>query len=185
MKKIIALVLCAAMLFACAAATAENAKVSMGTLKVNKAFDIHYDPLPDYYSLNVIIQNDMTIFADITTPDTNLPKLSLAIAFNDEWADTEKLNDVSEADMQEIKDSFCEEYSNPTFEIRETDAGTQLLTVMSPTLMDAYVYTIYMGHEIEFHIVPGDDQYALTGEDINRVVTFLNGMEFVPVETAQ
>ncbi len=182
MKKIIALVLSLVMLLSCAAAVAEEEKASMGTLKVNKAFDIKYSPLPDGYNLSIFQQNDMAIIANIKSNQETLPRMGLVIAFNDEWADTEKLNDVSEEDLEAIKNSFFEEYSQLYFETKETASGTQLLIVQVPGGQDAYVYTIYKGHEIEIHIFPGTEQNELTDADIDRVVTFLSDMDFVPVE---
>ncbi len=185
MKKIIALVLSVMMLLTCAAAMAEAEKESMGTLKVNKAFEIRYSPLPDDYTLSIFQQNDMTIIANIKSSQAVLPRMGLTIAFNDEWADTERLNDVSEEDLEAIKDSFYSEYNELTFETRETAAGTQLLVVTVPSGQDAYVYTIYMGHEIEIHLIPGEEQEALSAADIDRVVAFLSDMDFVPMEAAQ
>ena len=183
MKKIIALVLSLVMLLACAAATAEAEKDSMGTLKVNKAFDIRYSALPNDYTLFFYQQNDMTIIANIKSTQKDLPQMGLVIAFNDEWAGTERLNDVSEEDLQAIKDSFSDEYEEQlTFDMKETAAGTKLLTVMTPGGQDAYVYTIYKDHEIEMHIVPGEEQTALGEADLDRVVAFLSDVDFVPVE---
>jgi len=181
MKKIIALVLGFIMLLTCAAALAEAEKISMGTLKVGKAFDIRYSELPDGYTLTIYQQNDMTIIANIKTEQETLPRMGLVIAFNDEWADTAKLNDLSDEDLQAIKDSFIEEYESAEFDIRDTAFGTHLLTVKVPGGQDAYVYTIYLGHEIEIHLIPGTEQKELTDADIERVVNFLSDMEFVPV----
>lgn len=182
MKRIIALALSLVILLACAAAAAETEKESMGILKVNKAFDIRYSALPNEYKLSILQQNDMTIIAHIKSPRTNIPQMDLVIAFNDGWAETERLNDVSEEDLQAIRDSFIEEYENLDFDIRETAAGTHLLTVTVPGGQDAYVYTIYKGHEIEIHLYPGKEQGTLTDVDIERVVAFLSDMDFVPVE---
>ena len=53
MKRLIALVLGLALLLACAAAVAETAeKESLGILKVNKSFDIRYNPLPNDYTMS-------------------------------------------------------------------------------------------------------------------------------------
>ena len=97
MKKIIALVLSLMMLLSCAAALAETAeKESMVILKVNKAFNIKYSALDNGYSVSIYQQNDMVIIANISSPEKTLPRMGLVIAFNDEWAETERLNDVSE-----------------------------------------------------------------------------------------
>ena len=184
MKKIIALVLSLVMLLGCAAAMAEAeaGKESLGVLKVVGAFDIKYSPLPNDYKVNVYMQNDMTLIANITTSKAELPQMGLIISFNDEWADTERLNDVTDEDMEAIKDSFFEEYDEVEFDIKETNAGTKLLIAKIPGGQEAYVYTIYKGYELEMEIIPDKDG-ELTDEDIDRVVAFLSEMEFVPVET--
>ena len=185
MKKIIALVLCLMMVLTCAAAMAEveTEKESLGVLKVVGAFDIRYSPLPNDYKIDVYLQNDMTLIANIDTPKPDLPKMGLIIAFNDEWDGTERLNDVSDEDMEAIKDSFFEEYDEVDFDIKETKAGTKLLIARIPGGQDAYVYTIYKGHELEMHLIPGAEEDELTDADIERVVAFLSDMDFVPVET--
>ena len=182
MKKIIAVAIAVLLLLACAAAPAESQMESLGTLRVQKGFDIRYSALPDDYTLTVFLQDEMTIFANIESTRTNLPRMGLVIAYNDQWAETERLNDLSEEEMQVIRNSFAEEYGDLEFEIKETKYGTNLLVVEAPSRLDAYVYTIYKGHEIEIHLFPGADQEALTDADIDRVVAFLSDMEFVPVE---
>ena len=57
--------------------------------------------------------------------------------------------------MEAIKDSFFEEYDEVEFDIKETKAGTKLLIAKIPGGREAYVYTIYKGHELEMEIVPG------------------------------
>lgn len=182
MKRIIALVIALAMLLACTAAMAEAETKSMGILMVNKAFNITYSPLPDDYMLHINTQNDMVIIADILSTQPTMPRMYLNIAFNDEWGEVERLNDIPEEELQVIRDDFSEEYAGLEFGIAETANGTKLLTVKAPSGVDAYVYTIYKGHEIEIHIVPGAEQEKLTDADIDRVVAFLSDMQFVPVE---
>ena len=184
MKRLIALVLSLALLLACAAAAAESGtaeKESLGILKVNKSFDIRYNPLPDDYVLSIYKQDDLMICANIESSKTTVPRMGLIIAFNDQWADVERLNDVSEEDLEPIKETFRAEYEEPVFETRETAYGTKLLLIMSPTFQDAYVYTIYRGHEIEIHLIPGTEQEKLSVEDVDRVVAFLSDMDFDPV----
>lgn len=183
MKRLIALVLGLALLLACAAAVAETAeKESLGILKVNKSFDIRYNPLPDDYTISIYKQDDMTICANIESPKATLPRMGLVIAFNDQWAEVERLNDVSEEDLEPVMDTFRAEYGEPVFDTKETAYGTKLLLIMSPTYQDAYIYTIYRGHEIEIHLIPGTEQEKLSDGDVDRVVTFLSDMDFDPVE---
>lgn len=185
MKKFIALAICLVMLLGGTAAMAEAETKSMGVLKVNKAFDITYNPLPNDYELSIYVQNDMTILANIYTKQKTLPRMGLSIAFNDEWSGVERLNDISEEDLQLIKDDFSQEYDGLAFDTRETAYGTKLLIVKAPSGLDAYVYTIYKEHEIEVHIFPGEEQDVLTDADIEHVVAFLSDMQFTPVEEAK
>ena len=46
----------------------------------------------------------------------------------------------------------------------------------------AAAYTIFKSHEIELDIFPGEEQEAVTDEDIARIVAFLTDIEFAPVE---
>lgn len=181
MKKLIALVLSLTLLLACAAASAEGGKESMGVIKVQKAFDIRFSPLPDGYTLSIEEQNEMQIIAVIESSRKDLPKMRLAISFYEPWANTERLNDVSEEDIQAIKDSFLVEYPELEFGFRDTNAGTKLLTVQAPSGLEAYIFTIYKGHEIEIQITVGPEQEKLTDADIDRVVAFLSDVDFVPV----
>ena len=181
MKKTIALALSVMMLLACAAAAAEETQ-TMGVLKMNKAFDITYKPLPDDYTLTIYFQDDMMILANIESTRKTLPRMGVDISFDDSWSDVERLNDLSEEELQVIRNSFSEEYPELVFETRETAYGTKLLIVKVPSGQEAYVYTIYRGHEIVVQMIPGIEQDALTDTDIERVVAFLSDMQFVPVE---
>lgn len=182
MKKIIALVLGLIMLTTCAAALGEAEKASMGVLKVSKAFDIRYSPLPNDYKLSITRQDADYILADIETETETLPRMDLVIAFSDMWEGVERLNDVPDEELEPVRESFRAEYPEAAFSFRETAYGTRLMLVSTPTAQDAYIYTIYKEHEIEIHIFTGLEQEALTEADIERVVAFLSDMDFVQLE---
>ena len=182
MKKMIALLLGLMMLMTCATALGEAEKASMGVLKVSKAFDIRYSPLPNDYQLSITRQDADYIHADIEAATETQPRMDLVNAFSDLWEGTEKLNDVSEEDLEAVRESFREEYPDAEFSFRETAYGTKLMLVTTPTGQDAYIYTIYKEHEIEIHIFTGLQQDALEEADIERVVDFLSNMDFVQLE---
>ena len=80
----------------------------------------------------------------------------LVIYFDEQYANVEKLNDLSTEQIELIKAGFLEENS-VTFTDAETSLGTKLLIVREngsdADFLD--IFTIYRGHEIELQIRPG------------------------------
>ena len=178
MKKIIAMLLSLAMLLACAAGLAETVeKTDLGTVvNVNEAFRIR-GKIPEGYRLSILNQNQMFIRCRMTSEDAKKPTVDLSIAFSEDWADTERLNDVSDEDLAEIEASFQEE-DEVSIEYRETGMGTKLMVVTeSKDDIDyAAIYTIYKGYELEFVMEPGEE--PLTEENIQMLVDFITEIEF-------
>jgi hypothetical protein len=63
-----------------------------------------------------------------------------------------------------------------------TGKGTPILIAKGADGSFAAAYTIFKSHEIELDIFPGEEQEAVTDEDIARIVAFLTDIEFAPVE---
>ena len=68
------------------------------------------------------------------------------------------------------------------FEDGQTDAGIPLLIARAADGSFGAVYTIYMSHEIEVDVFPGGGKEAVSDEDVNTVLAFLNSVEFAPLE---
>ena len=188
MKKIISLFLCLAVLLA-GAALAENAgKESLGTLNVNKAFDIRCR-LPEGYQVVPGDSDDTHIFAEVRSDDAAKPVIQVSVVFNElytlEDGTAQKLNDVSEEVMTEIRDSFAESgVTDAVFEEAETAFGTKLLIVRGHyDGRDAvFFYSIYKSHEIELAVYPGEGaDGSLTEEQVGMILDFLSEMDFVEV----
>ena len=177
MKRVLCIVLSMIIMLTCAMAICEDTQELNNT-----AFDIKCESLPDDYALQIIQQNNMTIIANILSSQTNMPKMELMITFNVDIDGAIELSDVSADNLQAIKDSYSEEYNNLNFETKEITTETQLLIAKAAGGTDAFVYTVHEGNEIEIHLVPGETQETLTNDDIDRVVTILNNMKFVPIE---
>lgn len=187
MKKVVAIILSLAMLLSCAACFAEAAeaaevaevaeKEELGTVNVNGVFKIQ-GRIPEGYRLSFLNQNPMYIRCKLISESKEKPGVELTIAYAEDWADTERLNDVSEADLLEIEESFREE-DEVNIEYRTTAYGTKVMVVTEALEETDFVavYTIYKGYELEFVMTPGSN--PLTEENTQMLVDFISEMDFV------
>ena len=183
MKKIIAMILSLALLLGCAAGfagAAETAseKAELGTVNVNGAYKIQ-GKIPEGYRLAIMSQTNTSLVSMLMPEDPAKPTVTLSVAFSEDWADTERLNDVPEELLAEIEASF-ESEDEVKIEYRETGLGTKLMVVTegseeAPRFVD--IYTIYKGYEHEFLMSPGTA--PLSEEHIQMMVDFITGIDFV------
>ena len=180
MKKIVAVMLCAAMLLGCASALAETANI--GTINVNGAFEVR-GILPEGYTMETTEMENGGLLSVITCKDATKPTLYLSIMFDDMYADVEKLNDLDDEAIAHLESTFTDEY-DVDFTYTETANGTKLLVAKEVNGKFADVYTIYMGHEFEFVLIPTQEGGAesLTEEQIQLVIEFLGNLEFTAVK---
>ena len=175
MKKIIALALGLVMVLCAVSVFAEDAaKTEMGILSVGKAFRIQ-STMPEGYAYMPVSSTDLNMVG-ILSAGEGKPSVTVSIAYNEEYADTERFNDVEEAVVEEIRDSFREVAEDLVFEDLETAYGTRLLKVSGSGFVD--IYTIYKSYELEF-VMTGD---ALTDADVKMLVDFISDMDFVAVD---
>lgn len=102
------------------------------------------------------------------------------MAFAEDWADVERLNDVSDEDLAQIEASFQAE-DEVSIEYRETGLGTKLMVVTEKDDDTDFVdvYTIYKGYEHEFVLTPGTE--PLTETHMQMLVDFITDITFVEV----
>ena len=175
MKKIIALLLSLVMILCAGCVLAEDAeKTEMGTLDVGKAFRIQ-SRIPEGYTYMPVVGTTLNIVG-ILSAGEDRPTVTVSIAYNEEYADAERFNDVDEAVVEEIRESFREVDEEVVFEDLETAYGTRLLKVTGDGFVD--IYTIYKSYELEF-VMTGT---ALSAEDVQMLVDFISDMDFVAVE---
>ena len=180
MKKIVAMLLSLALLLGCAAGFAEaDEKTELGTLNVNGEFRLQ-GRIPEGYHMSILNQNNMFIRSQLVPEDGAKPSVELIIAFSDDWADTEKLNDVTDEDLAEIEDTFRIE-DEVNIEYRETGMGSKLMVVTEAVEQTDFVviYTIYKGYELEVKMTPGTE--PLNEEHIQMLIDFMTEMDFVEV----
>ena len=174
MKKTIAMALALIMILCAACAFAEDAdKAELGTLNVGEAFSIR-STLPEGYSYIPGTSTELNM-AGILSAGEDRPAVKISIAYNEEYEDVERFNDVDEAVVEEIRDSFREVDEEVTFEDMETAYGTRLLKVAGDGFVD--IYTIYKSYELEF-VMTGSE---LSAADVQMLVDFISDMDFVPV----
>ncbi|MBR2659852.1 MAG: hypothetical protein IKH81_01435 [Clostridia bacterium] len=175
MKKFTALALSLIMILCAVCAFAEDTgKTEMGTLKVGEAFSIQ-SRMPEGYTYMPVKATELNMVG-ILSAGAGRPVVTISIAYNEEYADTERFNDVDEAVVEEIRESFREADPEVVFEDLETAYGTRLLKVAGDGFVD--IYTVYKGYELEF-VMSGS---TIEAADVQMLVDFISDMDFVGVE---
>ena len=175
MKKITALALSLMMILCAVCAFAEESgKTEIGNLKVGEAFSIQ-STMPEGYKYMPVTATELNLVGLLTAGEGR-PEVFVSIAYNEEYAEIERFNDVDEDTVEEIRDSFLAEDEEVKFEDLETAYGTRLLKVTGDGFVD--IYTIYKGYELEFVLTGAD----LTADDVQILVDFISDMDFVAVE---
>ena len=174
MKRILALVLGLMMILCTAAAAAETTeKTELGSVE---AYTIQ-GVIPEGYSFNIITSGGLNLIG-ILVGGEGKPMITVSIAYNEEYADVERFNDVDEATVEEIKESFLD-MDDVAFEDLETAYGTRLLKVTQADKAFADIYSIYKGYENEFVLVA---QGEVTEGDIQMLVDFISSIDYIAVK---
>lgn len=196
MKKIFAIILCLALLLSSAALAETPEKESIGTVKVEEAFNIKCR-LPEGYAIDTTEKGDEAhLVFSVRSDDASKPRIAVIIAYNDEYTtfDEEtkekkalRLNDISDEAYEAIKDSFVSEsgMTEVTYDETETAYGTKLLIVKSKWQEQELVvfYSIYKSYEVEVVAEPGEGANGdLTDEQIRMIVDFLSDMDFEEIK---
>lgn len=197
MKKIFAIILCLALLLSCTALAETAEKESMGTVKVEEAFNIKCK-MPEGYTLQLDegLGDETHIAASVVSADESKPVVRVIIAYNDEYTtfneETKektamRLNDVDEETLESIKESFITdgEMTDVTYEETETAYGTKLLVVKGLFMGEetVIVYTIYKSYEIEIAVEAAKSAEGdLTDEQVKMITDFLSDMDFEEVK---
>ena len=183
MKKIIAVILSFAILF-CAAALAEDAeKVTIGTVSINGAFRLQCG-LPEGYTPYPGTVTPEQITAVIKSEDPNAPVMQLSVAYDEMYADVERLNDLDGEDRTLLEQTFIDNDPDVEISYGETGYGTLLLIARHEDETMDYVtfFSIYKGYCVEFALVPGfeAEDKNLTEDQLRISVQFLTDLDFIP-----
>lgn len=154
----------------------------LGRLSVNGEFDITCK-LPQDYKLQTVDKRGENIVASVLSDDMTKPQMYLSIAFDDSYADVEKLNDLSDEDLKALEATYTD-MNEVTISYSQTGLGTKLLIARETGNDTDFVdiLTIYKGYLIEFNMTPNPkaaDQ-QLTDAQVQMCVDFLTNMDFIP-----
>lgn len=163
--------------------TAGNAQ-KLGKLNVNGEFELTCR-IPDGYKLQVVDLRGESIIASVTSDDITKPQMYLSIAYDELYADVERMNDLSEDDLAVLEESYAAEYQ-VDIEYRETGHGTKLMVVKEIGEKEAFVnfLSVYKGYLVEFNLTPNPNlaNKTLTEEQIQMCIDFLTDVDFNPVK---
>ena len=166
--------------------TAAGQTQNLGTLNVNGAFNLQCR-LPEGYTVQVVNMMGSRLIASINPVSTLQPVLYLSIAYNDLYANVERLNDLSAEDLAVLEQSF-RDMNQVDITYGQTAYGTKLMIareVGSDTdFMD--ILTVYKGYSIEFVMTPnpGSASKVLTDAQMKMCIDFLSDLDFIPVSEA-
>ena len=186
MKKILAIVLCLMMVMGVAAVAEAPEKADIGTISVNGAFTLKA-ALPEGYAIETIGVDDFGGVWMIASETPSTPVMMLAIAFDEEYADIKRMNDMTDEQLEAIVATYAE-YSFDYY-YTETALGTKVLVVTETGDYTDFVsfFSVYEGYCIEFVLLGGADYDAeLTQDTFDMAVKFLSDLDFEPfVEEAE
>ena len=178
MKKLISILLCAALLLACVSALAEDKAVIDFQNRIQFS-----GVLPDGYKCSILSQSDLTMECLIASENPAAPRMDIFISFNESYTGVASLADLDADSLERLKMGFSEE-NVVTFDNLKTDSGADLLVVRETgdDLDFLDFYTICLGHEIEFTLTAGEPGQALTDEQVSRCIEFMRDLSILPVQ---
>ena len=176
MKKLLSLLLALAMILAImpAALAEETAEVQPKAIDVMGNFTITCE-IPEGYSYEDEYVSDLVYTGILYPADVTKPLGVIVIAYNEE-ADGRSLSDLSEEEIQaHIAEEKAQMGQDVIFSDGVTDYGTRILgyLVKDPEENRLEVYTLYMGYEVSFALLPPQGG-TVTEEDFEFVRKFIS-----------
>lgn len=180
MKKCLTVLVCIMMVFSVSFSMAETADKDQYTIvSVNGVFNIQ-GITPDGYKMAEIDDSKTTITVRFSHEDPAKPAFVLIISFLEEYADVERLNELTEEEMMALVDD------DPTLSedirIMETDYGTKVMILRAKDPRDDFAcfVTLYKGYEVGLNLFPGTESNGtLTDEQITQAMKFLSDLDFI------
>lgn len=156
----------------------------LGKLSVNGEFDLSCK-LPADYALQVVSRQGESIVASIISNDITKPEMYLSIAYDELYGEVDRMNDLSQEDLEVLERSFTDEHQ-VDISYRETGYGTKLLVAreIGPDPDFVTFLSIYKGYFVEFTLSPSPkvaDQ-TLTEDQIRMCIDFLTDVTFTPIQ---
>lgn len=165
-----------------AAQPSVDSETRLGTLNVHGQFLIR-GKIPEGYTLQLISSQSSRIIASLTSDDARRPQMMLTIAFDEMYAGVERLNDLSNEEMDSLKQSYMD-LNAVTFSEMFTAAGTKLLIARETGSDEDFIsiFSLYKGYGIEFLLSPnpGAADQSLTDAQLQMAIDFLSSLDFIP-----
>ncbi len=183
MKKLLSMLFCLILVLGSGLAAAETPKEDYTVVTVNGAFNIR-GITPDGFERTGVEIDDPNMRVFFSSKDPGKPAFVLSIFFRDDYADVDRLNDLSDEEMKTALVGDDPSVSE-NIEIMETDYGTKVLILRSRDPQDDFAcfVTLYKGYEVGLNLYPGPaSDGKLTDDQVRLAMKFLSDLDFVPVE---
>jgi len=156
---------------------AANGLQEFGTVDANGLYKLT-GTLPEGYEASIEIAEAGLLHGVLQHPDSTKPVIAFTIVFEETYAEVERMNDLSQEDLDFLISTF-ESPEKVTY--TETAYGTKLMCVSTQLENWDYltILTIYKGYMIELNMFagPGTDG-QLTDEQEKIAIDFLSDMNF-------
>jgi len=172
MRKILAILVAAILLLGSASALAEVVKFA----EDSSDFDIQME-LPEGSSVGEKVNSELVSVCQINSEGR--ASVYITIAPSDIYGDL-SMNDLSEADVENLKSLASEQYDNPEMSIEITPSGNKYIHVSSDAGV-ASIFTLYRGYFVEltqWH----DDYSELKDTDYAFMLQLLYNIDFLPLK---
>ena len=188
MKKIIAVILSLTMLLCAVSAMAEDVqavseKTTIGTVSINGVFTLQCGLPEGYYPMPTSVSQE-GVYAAIRSEDPEAPVMYLSVAFDEQYYDVERLNDLGEEDLALLENTFVEDDPDVEITYGETGYGTLLLIARHETDTGDYIafFSIYKGYCVHFVLAPAEtaEDKNLTEDQLRLSIQFLTDLDFIP-----
>lgn len=162
----------------------DDGVVQLGRLSVNGEFDLTCK-CPEGYQIQVVDVRGESIIASVTSEDIAKPQMYLSVAYDEQYGQVERMNDLTEEELTALEQRYTSEYQ-VDIEYRETGLGTKLMVVKEAGNGENFVnlLSLYKGYLVELNLTadPNGGDQALTEEQIQMGIDFLTDVDFLPVQ---
>ena len=162
----------------------DDGTLKLGKLNVNGEFELTCK-LPEGYKLQVVDMRGESIIASVLPDDMIRPQMYLSIAFDEAYAEVDRMNDMTDEELAILEESF-RKMNQVEIEYRETGLGTKLMVVREVGDDTDFVdfLSVYKGYFVEFVMTPNPNAAVqeLTEEQIETAIQFLTDVMFEPVQ---
>ncbi len=171
MKKVLAILTAAILLFGSASAFAEVVEFAEDSSKFNIQME-----LPEGAFVGEQVDSELISVCEIN--NEGLASVYITIAPSDIYEDL-SMNDLSEEDIMNLESLASEQYDNPEMAIEITPSGNKYIHI-STNADIASIFTLYKGYFVEltqWH----EDYSELTDADYAFMLQLLYNIDFLPL----